>query len=183
MVRRYRRWISWRWLALMILLGVIVGRAVSLRGDKETPAPFAGECRVLDVLDGETLLVQPPESAKAPAPVRLLAISVPPNHSLQSTEFLRARLQQGQAVLALDKRRIDPQGRLLAYVYVEGKLLNAELVENGFAQVVPYPGDSASVGRELYRAQDVARAQHSGIWAEGAKPLRGRAALEATPED
>jgi micrococcal nuclease len=113
----------------------------------------------------------------------LLAISVPPSHSTQSAEYLRARLRRGQVMLALDKRRIDSQGRILAYVYVDGELLNAELVQQGLAQVAPYPGDSASIGRELYRAQDLAHSQRAGIWAEGAKPLRGRAALEAAPED
>lgn len=183
MSRRYRRWISWRWLALIILLGIVAGRAVILRGDRGTPAPFAGEGKVLQILDGETLLVQPLNPSADPAQVRFLAISVPPEHSAQAVAFLSERLEQGQVVLALDKRRIDSQGRLLAYVYVDDRLLNAELVQHGLAQVALYPGDSASIGRELYRAQDTAHAQRLGIWAHGERRKKGSSPAETAVED
>jgi endonuclease YncB( thermonuclease family) len=55
-----------------------------------------------------------------------------------------AALVQGQSVrLVRDVSETDRYGRLLRYVYVGDRLVNAELVAQGYAEVVSYPPDTA----------------------------------------
>ena len=185
MSRRFRRWISWRWWALAALACVLLGRAALWgRGVAQQPLPWAGPCEVLQVVSGETLVVHHVgETASEPLRVRLLGVSVPSPQTDQATAFVRQQIADGGISLTLDKRRIDSHGTALAYVYVRGRLLNAALVRQGLAKVAPYPGDSATIGRELFRAQDLAHAEGLGLWVEGGKPNSSAAFAEQPVEE
>lgn len=169
MSRRFRRWLSWRWAALATFLGIVLGRVVFLDGSKSTALPFSGECQVHDVLDGETLVVRR-DDVDETVTVRLLGLSVPAAVASEAAEFTRQKLTDAKISLTLDKRRVDSQGRTLAYVHVAGQCFNVELVRHGLANVAPYPGDSAAVLRELYRAQDAAQQNRVGWWKQGGRP-------------
>jgi len=181
MTRRFRRRLGWKWPALALLLAGIVGKA-ALFGTSAKPAvPFEGACRVLEVIDGQTLLVQPEHKEVEPVAIRMIGIEIVESLATDAAAFTQERVAAGQVSLTLDKRRIDSQGRALAYVHVDGALLNAALIREGLARVVSYPGDSASFERELYRAQDVAVEERRGIWKSGQRP-RSRASSSVVPE-
>ena len=65
--------------------------------------------------------------------------------------------------LVLDVQPRDRQGRLLAYVYVAGQLVNAELLRRGFAEVVSYP-PNVQYRPELVELQRQARQARRGLW-------------------
>ncbi len=78
------------------------------------------------------------------------------------------RLVEGKTVrLEYDAQPYDRYGRLLAYVYVEERLINAQLVEDGYAHLLTIPPNvkHAEEFRELAKR---ARANRRGLWAEPA---------------
>jgi len=154
-----------------------------------------GAYDVVRIVDGDTIIIAPagsyprdelpldrrprqPLDADQPFPtgrLRLLGIdcpeSVKPNHPVEpfgpeASQFTREFLSGGQAELRLDRRRVDQYERFLAYVFVAGECLNIELVRNGLAEAKPYRGDSASMTRKLYKAQDEAKEEGRGIWSQ-----------------
>ena len=65
----------------------------------------------------------------------------------------------------MDVRERDRWGRLLAYVYADTLMVNAELVRLGYAQIVTVPSNVRHV--ELFlRFQKEAREARRGLWAE-----------------
>lgn len=182
MVRRFRRRWSWKGsIAALFLAGVLIRALVAVM-NTDASKPIQGRCAVVEVVDGQTLIVRPTDDqAATPTTVRLIGIEVPQQFAAEAERWTRERTRSG-VYLSLDKRRIDAQSRRLAYVYVQSQLLNAELVRRGLAQVTPYPGDSASVERELFRAQDAAVGEKIGIWKSGQRP-KSRAATAIVQDD
>ncbi|MDD5561051.1 MAG: thermonuclease family protein [Candidatus Omnitrophica bacterium] len=139
-----------------------------------------GNPLVTRVVDGDTLKL---ENGKF---LRLLGIDTPEMHESaklfrdarrtgqkaeeikklgrQSYEFTK-QLAQGKRVrLEFDKERYDKYGRILAYVYLpDGRLLNALIVEEGYASLMNYPPNVkyADLFSRLYRQ---ARENKRGLW-------------------
>ena len=66
--------------------------------------------------------------------------------------------------LELDLQKIDPYGRLLAYVYLpDGEMFNETLLRQGYAQVATFPPNVKYVDRFL-EAQREAREANRGLW-------------------
>jgi micrococcal nuclease len=76
-------------------------------------------------------------------------------------------VQGKPALLERDVSETDRFGRLLRYVWVDGVLINAELVREGWAQSSSYPPDVRyqACFRQLERE---AREAGRGIWAPAA---------------
>jgi micrococcal nuclease len=94
-----------------------------------------------------------------------------------------AALVEGREVtLQPGERPRDAAGRLLALVRVEGRLVSAELVRLGFAEVVAMP-PNIDGRRELLALQKEAQAARVGLWAD-AEALRfyrpGRSGVRAS---
>jgi len=174
-------------LALLVTWRVVQDRRGSLsttprKVDRLLPdkSLVSGPCRVLQVLSGDRFEIeQQIASAESPAgserlqeTLTLLGVSAATSPPWQAAalEFSRDFLSGGEMRLDLDRRRIDRQGRFIGYVYVGDRLLNAELVRAGLAQVRTYPGDNMTMERQLYRAQDAAKLAQRGIWSEPKNP-------------
>lgn len=77
----------------------------------------------------------------------------------------RRWVENRQVRLELDVQTHDRYGRLLAYVYVEDKMVNAELLKEGFAQVLTIPPNVRHA--ELFRKlSKQAREERRGLWAD-----------------
>ncbi len=119
------------------------------------------------VIDGDTIELASGEK------VRYIGVDTPekvsPTVSTQCFADEASRYNQSQVEgknvrLTQDTSARDPYGRLLAYVYLEdGRLLNEELVKNGYAFSSVYPPDIANQ-RVLEQAQESARSQSMGLW-------------------
>ncbi|OGW75824.1 MAG: hypothetical protein A2Z72_04125 [Omnitrophica bacterium RBG_13_46_9] len=76
-------------------------------------------------------------------------------------------LAEGKKVrLEFDIEKRDQYGRLLAYVYLsDGRMLNAEIIKKGYAQVYTFPPNVRHA--ELFlRLQKEARENKRGFWGE-----------------
>ncbi len=95
--------------------------------------------RVVRVIDGDTIVIQSGER------VRYIGIDAPEQDEPlgPAATQLNGELVGGKRVrLERDVTDRDRFGRLLRYVYVDGILVNAELVRQGLAEAKAYPPDT-----------------------------------------
>lgn len=81
----------------------------------------------------------------------------------EALQFNRGLTNAKNVRLELDVQERDPEGRLLAYVWLGDVMVNAELIGHGFGQVVT-GGPNMRHQETLLRRQDQARAAKLGIW-------------------
>jgi endonuclease YncB( thermonuclease family) len=171
MARRYCRWPSLGTCLLAVLLAWgllrIVWPALSrdLAASTRRDSLALGRCEVVGVVDGCTLLVKQGDDARE-FRVRLLGVQLPEYPAIQiaASAELGRLAPLGSALIELDKRRVAEDGTWLAYVYREGTLVNAKLLQSGVATHDVYPGDSMAIGQSLKQAQAEARARRLGVW-------------------
>ncbi len=149
--RRFRRRPRRTWLVAGFVVGLVLVRWGCDRWRdvphpaREPPLP-EGNYDVIRVVDGDTLAVRRQSSAGQrrvrEIRVRLLGIdcpeSVKPDHPVEpwgpeAAEFTKKFVAGRTVQLRFDKRRLDQYDRYLAYVFVDDKMLNEELVRAGLA--------------------------------------------------
>ena len=138
---------------------------------------------VTRVVDGDTLVLANNER------VRLIGIDTPEMHDSdklnrdaqrsgqdvgaikqlgrRSYEFTKKLVEGKNVRLEFDVERLDKYKRLLAYVYLpDGAMLNAEIIEQGYASLMTYPPNVkyADLFLKLYRQ---ARENRRGLWGNG----------------
>jgi micrococcal nuclease len=140
------------------------------------PAPPAAaplEGTVVSVIDGDTIRVRLGERVEE---VRYIGINAPelrhagPGSERGARDALDVNrfLVADKAVnLELDQEERDAEGRILAYVWVRDRMINAELVRRGYATAVAMSPNSRH-GQLLARLQREAREQKRGLWADDA---------------
>ena len=123
---------------------------------------------VTRVVDGDTIEVSP--SFEGHSAVRLIGVDTPETHGgaqpygQEASTFTRQHLEGKEVSLELDVEKVDPYGRLLAYVYFpDGQMFNETLVEEGYAQVATFPPNVKYTDRFL-KAQREARTANRGLW-------------------
>jgi micrococcal nuclease len=125
-----------------------------------------GQAKVVAVLDGDTIVISGGDK------VRYAGLNTPethhpdklPEYCGQEAFEANRRLVTGKTVrLEFDERRRDRYGRLLAYVYVDSLLVNAELIRQGYAQVSTYK-ENQRYHAEFERLQQHAIAARRGLW-------------------
>jgi endonuclease YncB( thermonuclease family) len=81
----------------------------------------------------------------------------------EALRFNRGLVSAKNVRLELDAQERDPEGRLLAYVWLGDVMANAEVVGRGYGQVVG-GGPNVRYQEILLRRQQEARAARLGIW-------------------
>jgi micrococcal nuclease len=85
---------------------------------------------------------------------------------------MQQRVEGRRVALKFDRERRDRYRRILAFVYVDGQLLNEELVRKGYGRaMLSYPY-SRQMKKRLAEAEQDARDAKRGIW--GLTPERKR---------
>lgn len=140
------------------------------RGGERAAPPRATSAEVERVVDGDTIEVSIDGTTED---VRYIGIDTPesvtPGEPVECfgrrASAFNERLVDGRTVtLRFDRERRDDYGRLLAYVYAGSRLVNAELVRQGYARTLTIaPNDSRAplfdrLEREAGRAG-------RGLWA------------------
>ena len=162
---------------LSIAALVVLGSIASCSEPTGTTIPDGAVRKVVRVVDGDTLIVEPKER------VRLIGIDAPesvaPNTPVEcmadeASLFLSHLLPTGTEVrLDYDVERLDRYGRTLAYVWVDstGLFVNAELLRRGFAQPLTVPPNIAHADEF---ADLAVRARHAerGLWSSCSLPSR-----------
>lgn len=136
-----------------------------------TPSPSPSETvRVKRVIDGDTfelengdrvryIGVNAPESVAPGRPVECFG--------REASAYDKALVEGRDVRLEKDVSERDKYGRLLRYVYVGETLVNAKLVEEGYASADAFPPDVRY--RDLFRALErEARDGKRGLWADTA---------------
>lgn len=118
---------------------------------------------VTRVLDGDTIDISTGER------VRYLMVDTPELSSddcwaIEARNFNRDLVLDKQVTMVVDVERKDIYDRVLAYVSIGDREVNALLVERGYACVLHIPpnGDDRSV--EFMRLEAAARAGGRGMW-------------------
>ncbi len=131
--------------------------------------------QVKRVVDGDTIVLG--NNAR----VRLIGADTPetvkPNWPVEpwgpeATRFTRDFLAGGTVQLQLDRERVDKYGRFLAYVWVDDRMLNEELIRAGLARAKTQYRYSPSMKGRFRRAEEEARAADRAIWSGGTGPSR-----------
>ena len=91
----------------------------------------------------------------------------------RGSAFAKRELDGEEVRLELDLQKIDPYGRLLAYVYLpDGEMFNETLLRQGYAQVATFPPNVKYQERFL-EAQREAREANRGLWGLSASAHSG----------
>lgn len=174
-----RRW----WVAALLFVVVALLRWLSPSRPQPFPdrpaattardaAPLVeGDYSVQRVVDGDTLLLTGGQR------VRLLAIDTPetvrPDHPVEAwgkeaAAFTRQFVDSAndRVRLTFDQDKVDQHGRHLAYVWVEDRLLNEELVRAGLAKANTHFDNDQAMEQRLKKAETAARQAKRGIWSE-----------------
>ena len=170
MKRRYRRRWTREILIAICLVGLLVARVIYDRAQPIEPEALEeGVFQVQRVVDGDTLLLA--NNAR----VRLQGIDTPetvrPDHPVEkwgqeATDFTRDFVAAGRVRLQFDRERVDEYGRFLAFVWVDNRLLNEELLRAGLARARLGYRYSESMKRRFRAAEEEARAARRAIWSD-----------------
>ena len=80
------------------------------------------------------------------------------------TDPRRQFVATGRVRLEFDGERQDKFGRYLAYVWVDDKMLNEELLRRGFARHTPWYPYSDAMKKRLGAVEREAKRQRRGLW-------------------
>lgn len=125
--------------------------------------------RVVQVIDGDTVRV---ELGGRRILVRYIGLDAPEVESTrqpgepwgrEAAEFNRALVDGREVYLEKDTSESDQYGRLLRYVWVDGRMVNAELIRGGMADGRDYPPD-VRYSDWFYDLEGEARREGLGIW-------------------
>lgn len=112
------------------------------------PADPSGQTTypVLRVVDGDTFVINYNGTEEK---VRLIGIDTPESvhpdaernsaAGITASDYTKSLLEGKSVTLEFDVQERDTYGRLLAYVYVDGYMLNKKLLEEGYAVMATYP--------------------------------------------
>jgi micrococcal nuclease len=116
--------------------------------------------RVKKVIDGDTVILSSGEK------VRYIGIDAPDKsdpYFVEAKEFNQKMVEGKIVSLKYDEERRDKYFRILAYVWVDSFLVNAELIKKGLASVYTYPPNLKH--RDYFCSlQTQARKAKIGIW-------------------
>jgi micrococcal nuclease len=127
--------------------------------------------KVSRVVDGDTIELFNKET------VRYIGIDTPEARERQNSEWIynprpyaeeakefNQKLVEGKSVrLEFDVQKRDKYKRLLAYVYSGDKMVNIEMVREGYAMIYTYP-PNVKYSKRFLEAQKEARDNKRGLW-------------------
>jgi micrococcal nuclease len=137
-----------------------------------------GTAEVMSVVDGDTLDVRWNGRTER---VRLLGVDTPETvdphrpvgcYGPEASAFTHRRLQGRTVHLRFDRERRDRYGRLLAYVEVDGRRFNDELLTGGYARLLVIPPNGRHA-RAMLDEELAARSAARGLWG-ACTPTDGR---------
>lgn len=137
-------------------------------GREEEPA--SARAYVSRVVDGDTIEVRLPDGEEED--VRYVGVDTPetvkPDTPVQcfgpqASDFNHRLVEHRRVRLVFGVERRDVYGRLLAYVYLDGRFVNAELVRRGLARTLTIPPNDRFAGR-LKRLEIAAARAGRGLW-------------------
>lgn len=160
------------WPAVLLSLVVACANGASTgSGDRERYADR--RVVVQRVIDGDTAILSDGTS------VRYIGIDAPERRPVAqcgaaaATEANIEMVEDRTVTLRLDPAETrDRFGRLLAYLEIDGTIVNVELVRKGFSCAFPF-GDTRRFREEIAVAEAEAKASRRGVWGVCPRISRG----------
>lgn len=130
-----------------------------------------------DCVDGDTIKVSLDGKVHT---IRMLAVDTPESvHPTKKVEYYGKEASEFTCDLVKNAKKLeieydedsdktDKYDRLLVWVFADGKLVQEELIKNGYAKVAYLYGDYKYTNK-LQTAQELVSAKNIGIWDEDAK--------------
>lgn len=144
-------------------------------GSKEKTPENTVNVTLDHVVDGDTISVKFEGETKAKT-VRLLLIDTPesvkPNTPVQpyakeASNYMKELVTNSKLTLEYDSGgATDKYGRVLAYVYADGKNVNEEMLKEGFARVAYVYEPNTRYLSEFKQAEAAAKEKKKNIWAK-----------------
>lgn len=149
-----------------------ISGSISEESTEENDSKSIVKAVVHDIVDGDTIKVE--LSVGEIETVRLLLVDTPetvkPNTPEQpfgkaASDFMKKTLIK-DTVIELEKgiEERDKYGRLLAYVWLDGKNINEELLKKGLARVAYVYEPNTKYLDEFKKAEKQAKEKKIGIW-------------------
>jgi micrococcal nuclease len=149
-----------------LLIFAVFAAGVLIKQFNEKRAIKRMDAVVLRVVDGDTVMLLGGQK------VRLLGIDTPETKhpdrpvekgGVEAKNYLKKRVEGKKCVLEYTmKDQFDVYDRLLALIYADGGLVNAELVKNGLAYASPNKYMSRT--KEFLVLENIAKKFKKGIW-------------------
>ncbi|MEQ6389216.1 thermonuclease family protein [Bacillaceae bacterium S4-13-58] len=109
-----------------------------------------------NTVDVRLLLIDTPESVHPDQPVE--------RYGLKVSRFSEIYLIRKIVQLEYDGPRLDPYGRILAYLWVDGQNFNQILLEEGLANIAYVFNPPYKYYDHFLRAQEKAKEERKGMW-------------------
>lgn len=147
-------------------------RTVYITTSSGTKDPVQGNrlaVEVVRVVDGDTIVVKYNDKEER---LRLIGVDTPESvhpekgeqpFGKEASDYTKAQLAGKTVEIEFDVEQRDQYGRLLAYVWLDGKLFNETLVKEGYAVLLTWPPNVKYVER-FTAAQKEAREKGKGLW-------------------
>ncbi|MGX7393851.1 thermonuclease family protein [Carnobacterium mobile] len=161
---------------IVVILLILTGNYVVMDTAKETPSEHQADNRasieVQRVIDGDTIVFK---EAGQEYKMRLLLIDTPESsttktgsvqpYGKEAKEFLINYLKGKTLTIEYEptQKRIDKYGRVLAYLFADGTLVQEILVQEGLARVGYEEGQEVYLD-QLLAAEQVAAREQLNIW-------------------
>lgn len=128
------------------------------------------QATVVEIVDGDTIKIDYYGKIEK---LRMIGIdtseSVHPNKKKNTRQgktasnFTKQELLNKKIEVEFDVQKRDKYGRLLGYVYVDGKMYNKTLLEEGYARLATYPPNVRYVD-DFKEIQKQAQQNKKGFW-------------------
>lgn len=154
---------------LLLLLAALVLLRPWEELDFGNEPPGSTSAFVTRVVDGDTIEVQLPEGEED---VRYIGVDTPETvkpgapvdcFGPQASSFNHRLVERRRVHLVFGEEQRDQYGRLLAYVYLGDRFVNAELVRRGLARTLTIPPNDRFEER-LKRLEIAAARAGRGLW-------------------
>ncbi|MBD2137370.1 thermonuclease family protein [Anabaena sp. FACHB-1237] len=154
-------------LKLMVITGLL--GLVSCQNPQNS-AMVSGAVKISRVVSGQTVeILGTPESPNIISQVRLIGLDAPDLSQKpwgeDSKKFLESLLGDGnkEVILEFDLAKEDKNNRMLAYLWEDKKLVNEEMIKEGYGLFVGR-SPNHKYDQRLEYAQQWARIMGKGIW-------------------
>lgn len=170
-----------RALRVIITVAVVVLIARGYINPKNTQNQYASrkieqdegvrqQATVVEIVDGDTIKIDYHGKIEK---LRMIGIDTPesvhPNKKKNTKQgktasnFTKQELLNKKIEVEFDVQKRDKYGRLLGYVYVDGKMYNKTLLEEGYARLATYPPNVRYVD-DFKEIQKQAQQNKKGFW-------------------
>ena len=126
-----------------------------------------GECELLGVHENGILMIRLIDSGNTVlfkfAGIQLRDTGDRGTGGLEN--YLRAWSQQSKTFVRFDRQRFDTANFALGYLFVDGEIINIQLVEDGWAEPAPIQGNSTSIQRKIRDAENTRLQSADNNWA------------------